>query len=108
MDKIRAYKIVDENNEGIHRGGLKYNIGDTVTVDDWDDDAFVECGAGINLATLDWCLKEYREGHKILICEFTAKDIVAIPTATDGKFRVKKCKVIREKDITDILDGRKQ
>ena len=34
--------------------------------------------------------------HKLLEVEFLAKDIVAIPFNTDGKFRIKKLKVVRE------------
>jgi len=39
---------------------------------------------------------------KILICEFTQKDIAAIPYGTDGKFRVHRCKVIKEVDYKKI------
>lgn len=44
----------------------------------------VRCAAGINVATLDWCMKEWKIGHRILLVEFTAADIAAIPTA-DGR-----------------------
>jgi len=104
---IRAYKLVNEHDEGIYNGGLKYVIGEFVEVSEFNTDITEQCSAGINLATLDWCLREWREGHKILICEFTAADIVAIPTATDGKFRVRRCKVIGEKNISGILDREK-
>ena len=40
-----------------------------------------------------------REGFRILIVEFTAKDIAAIPTGTDGKFRLHRCKVVAEKQV---------
>ena len=100
IDKIRLYKLVNKNNEGPMYGGIKYEIGKTVKEDNYDDSITTQCGAGISLATLDWCLKEYQKGYKILLVEFTAKDIVSIPIATDGKFRVKKCKVISEKNIS--------
>ena len=96
--KIRAYKIVNSNYAGIYRGGLKYEVGQTLEVKDYNSNDTEPCGAGINLATLGWCLSEWTKDRHILICEFTAKDIVAIPIATDGKFRVKKCKVIKEID----------
>ena len=100
--KIRAYKLVNHNDEGIYNGGLKYIIGKTLSIKKYETDENIQCAAGINLATLDWCISEWRETYKILICEFTAKDIVAIPTATDGKFRVKKCQVIGEKNLKEI------
>jgi len=31
--------------------------------------------------------------------EFTAADIAAIPTATDGKFRLFRCRVVEELDL---------
>jgi hypothetical protein len=36
--------------------------------------------------------------------EFTAADIAAIPLATDGKFRLRRCKVVGEKDITALVE----
>ena len=94
---LRAYKLVNEKNEGIFNGGLRYEIGKVVEVKDYDEDERVLCSKGINVATLTWC-KNQKESdtQKILEVEFEAKDIVAIPYATDGKFRVRKCKVLKE------------
>jgi len=99
--KIRAYKLVNKNYEGIYNGGLKYQIGKIVKVDDYDEDERILCGKGINVATLEWCRRMREDSPleippKILEVEFDAKDIVAIPYTTDGKFRIKRCKVIRE------------
>ena len=99
---IHAYKLVNSCGEGIYRGGIKYEVGATLTVDAWNEDESESCGSGINLATLDWCLREWQEGYQILICEFTKEDIVAIPFGSDGKFRVKRCKVIAEKPLTEL------
>jgi hypothetical protein len=100
--KIRAYKLVNENFEGPYNGGIKYALHEPATVDDPDCDERTQCGAGINLTTLDWCMKEWQAGFHILIAEFEAKDIAAIPTATDGKFRVKSCVIVGEKDLKEI------
>jgi len=100
--KIRAYKLVNEKLKGIYNGCLKYEIGKTISVEKYDTNENNECGEGINLATLDWCIREWKRGYKIIICEFKSQDIEAIPIATDGEFRVKKCKVIGEKDLTTI------
>ena len=96
---IRAYKLVNENDEGHVNGGLKYIIGETVEVGNANTDPAERCAAGVNVATLDWCLREWRPGYRILIVEFTAADIAAVPHATDGKFRLHRCKVIAEKAV---------
>ena len=102
IGKIRAYKIVNSKNEGIYNGGLVYKIGEEVEIKKANTDEFNNCGEGINLATLDWCIKEYKEGYKILIAEFTKKDIACIPIGSDGKFRVFRCKIIGEKNLKEI------
>ena len=102
IGKIRAYKLVDSEQEGPYQGGIVYKIGKTVSVKNACTDINQQCAPGISLATLDWCIKDWREGYKILIAEFTRKDIAAIPTATDGKFRVSKCKIVGEKDLGEI------
>jgi hypothetical protein len=100
--KIRAYKLVNAKMEGPFNGGVKYQKGRVASIDNANTDEKQHCGAGINIATLDWCMKEWREGYRILIVEFTAKDIACIPIATDGKFRVHRCKVVGEKNLTEI------
>ena len=102
--KIRAYKLVNENFEGPYNGGIKYTKGKKAAVGDGEAncDESVACGAGINLATLDWCMKEWKPGYHILVAEFKASDIAAIPTATDGKFRVKTCVIVGMKDLEEI------
>ena len=100
-DPIRAYKIVNKENEGVFYGGLKYEKGKVIKAKANTDDT-AQCAAGISLATLNWCVREWQEGRKILICEFRKKDIAAIPIATDGKFRVHRCKVIKEVNLKKI------
>ena len=95
VGKIRAYKLVNDKNEGPQYGGIKYVVGKTVKESNADTDETRQCAPGISLATLDWCVKEWAAGQKILLCEFEKKDIAAIPIASDGKFRVKRCKVVR-------------
>ncbi len=99
---IRAYKLVNEYGEGHVNGGIKYVIGESVEVPDANTDPAEHCAAGVNVATLDWCMREWRAGYRILIVEFTAADIAAIPTATDGKFRLHRCTVVGEKDLVEI------
>jgi hypothetical protein len=107
VGKIRAYKLVKENGEGPMNGGIKYEIGKIYNVDDANTDENENCSTGIHLAGLDWVMKEWKQGYKILIAEFTAEDIAAIPIGSDGKFRVFKCKIIKEKDLKELgLDGK--
>ena len=100
--KMRAYKLVNDAGEGPFNGGVKYEIGDSVKIVDADDDSATNCGAGINVATLDWCIKNWRQGLRILIVEFERGDIAVIPTASDGKFRLRRCDVVAEKDLAEI------
>ena len=100
--KIRAYKLVNGNMEGPYQGGITYKIGKSYQVDNANTDDTEHCGAGINVATLDWCTREWRDGYRILIVEFEAADIAAIPIATDGKFRLHRCVVVGEKDLKEI------
>jgi hypothetical protein len=105
--KIRAYKLVNRNQEEPYQGDIiyeigKYEIGKSYGTNDVNTNDTKNYGAGINVATLDWCMKEWQEGYRILIVEFEAADIVAIPIATDGKFRLHRCKVVGEKDLKEI------
>jgi len=102
VGKIRAYKLVNKDGEGPYQGGIKYEIDKTYKVTNADIDEFTQCGSGINLATLDWCMREWKKGYRILIAEFTAKKIAAIPVNTDGKFRVHECEIVGEKDLKEI------
>ena len=56
---------------------------------------------GIHLATLDWCLKDWKPGYRILVAEFAAADIAAIPIGSDGKFRVRRCTIVGEKALAE-------
>ena len=105
--KIRAYKLVNADAEGPFSraqgyGGITYRIGESYELPDADTDESIQCAAGISLATLDWCMREWRSGYRILIAEFEAADIAAIPTGSDGKFRVYRCVIVGEKDLAEI------
>lgn len=101
-DKIRAYKLVTEKGEGPFNGGVTYTIGETVEADDASTDPYTQRAAGINVATLPWCIANWQEGYRILVVEFTAEDVAAIPYTTDGKFRLHRCTVVGEKDLIEI------
>ena len=100
--KIRAYKLVGPTMVGAHRGGVKYEVGKIAKGTPANTDEKTQYGAGINLATLDWCLKEYSPDCHILLCEFTKRDIACIPIGSDGKFRVHKCRVVRKMRLSEV------
>ncbi len=100
--ELVAFKLVTSKGEGPYNGGIIYTPGETVSVDNATTDVAEDCGAGINVATLDWCLKEWRTGYRILRVAFTTDDIAAIPTATDGKFRLHRCRVVDEMDLAQF------
>jgi len=102
IGKIRAYKLTKYDAKGPYYPEIKYKVGETYNIENANCDEQQQCAAGISLATLDWCIKEWKEGYRIFIAEFTTKDIAAIPIASDGKFRVHKCKIIAEKDLKEI------
>ena len=101
VGKVRAYKLVTAEGVGPYNGGITYEKGKTYEVPDADTDPLNDCGAGINLATLPWCIANWSPGYRILVAEFTAEDIAAIPLS-DGKFRVKKAKIVGEKDCAEL------
>ena len=100
---VRAYKLVDaEYKSPIHGTKLHYLIGSTHEVPDANTDENEDCGAGLHVATLDWCMREWQPTWRIILCEFQAEDLACIPLFTPGKFRVRKLTVIRELDLKEI------
>ncbi len=104
VGKIRAYKLTRADGSGPTYPGLTYEVGSVAMVTGANTDPDDHCGAGVNLATLPWCLSQWRPGYRIFVCEFARADIACIPTATDGKFRVHRCKVVREIPAEQIAE----
>jgi len=100
--KIRAYKLVNSEFEGIYRGGLTFKIGAKLEISDAVTNEACGCAAGINVASLPWCLREWKPGYRIMLVEFEASDIAAIPIGSDGKFRLHRCEVVGEKDLVEL------
>jgi len=99
---IRAYKLVTVNNTGPYYKLIKYEIGQSYSVDNASTNEETQCAEGISLASLDWCCRNWKNGYKVLIAEFNKKDIAAIPIGSNGKFRVHRCKIIAEKNLEKI------
>ena len=97
-----AYKLVTEDYTGPFYSGIEYRVGTEVSVEEWDSDPAKDCGPGINLATLDWVLGEWRKGYRVLQVECYPAEGICVPDASDGKFRVKRCKVLKEMDLAEL------
>jgi len=108
-NKLKAFKYLNKNNVSPYKD-FSYEIGKTYSLkkEECVYDEMIHCGAGFNVATLDWCLVDSL--HKIndynyIEVEFDPKDIVAIPYNTNGKFRVKKMKVLRQLTIKELQEA---
>jgi len=106
--KIRAWKYVKaDGSNPYNQFSEKYEVGKTYNAIENNFDEHQNCGTGFNVATLCWCYHDSKNTkNQYLEIEFTAKDIVAIPYTTDGKFRVKKMKILRRitrKEAEELL-----
>ena len=94
---IRAYKFVTDNGQSpINPTQLHYTQDSKHAVENADTDPFNNCGAGIHVATMDWIVRNQGDFKHVLILEFEATDIAAIPIPFDGKFRLHRCTVVGE------------
>lgn len=96
--RVRAYKVTTKDGNGPHYPSLQYEVGKEMEVTDFDTNPAVDCGKGINLASLDWCKSELKDGYRLFAVDFDPADLAAIPTKGAGKFRVKRCVVVEELD----------
>ena len=106
VGEIRAYKLVTRDGHGPHYPTLTYSVGQAYTEPNFEADERVSCGPGINLAPLDWCLQNWQDGYRILVASFESKhgteDNICVPIGSDGKFRVRSCKIVSEVDLVGI------
>ena len=107
---IRLYKLVTPGMQSpIHTKTVRYEIGKRIDVADANTNEDEDCGAGINVGTLPWCLRHMTEAERdgkrgrILFMEFTAKDVACIPTGSDGKIRLHGATPVGEVDLDEIL-----
>jgi hypothetical protein len=104
---LRAFKFLHEDMTSPIRGiRIKYEVGKTYQ-SRINKNKLEECGEGLNIATLEWCLRESGQDldKKYIEVEFNPKDII-VPYFSDGKFRVSKLKVIRvvpKKELKKLL-----
>jgi hypothetical protein len=102
--KMRAFKFVTADMKSPINGSVLYKVGKFVEEQNCNTSELEDCGAGLNVATLEWCVKNNNQGDNAIYLEveFSPEDIVSIPFQSDGKFRVKKLKVIRKLKAEEI------
>ena len=109
ITRIFLFKYLTKDKESpLSDNKIKYEVGKTYEVTDYESDERIACGKGLSVATLQWCYQNNNYTNAIFIeCEFKVSDIIAIPYCTNGKIRVKKLKVTREltlEEVKEILD----
>ncbi len=102
--KIRMWKYLQDGKSPYQYA--VYNVDKTYKVKDFSIDEHEQCGIGLNVATLQWCLRDSlgKSDIELIEVEFKISDIVAIPYFTDGKFRVKTFKVLRKISREEGMD----
>ena len=103
--KLTYWKYLKEGKSPYQN--MEYKIGEEYKFKTYNADEQEQCGEGGNVATLIWCLKDSSKADEFIECEFKVSDIIAIPYSTDGKFRVKKLKVLRKinrKEAIELLN----
>ena len=98
-----AFKAVTKELQSLMVHGdvgtsLDYSIGNIVTVKNANTDRRELCASGINVAYMEYILKNHMK-NTIVLVEFYGQDVAAVPYASDGKFRLHRCTVIR--DVTE-------
>jgi hypothetical protein len=97
--RVRAYKYTTKDAESpIQSPKIKYVPGQIYEIKDADTGPDSGCHKGINVADVAWCKKNGGTGSRMFAFEFDIADIAAIPTATDGKFRLHRCLCVEELD----------
>ena len=110
--EVTAYKLVTADmqspmcrNACSTATPITYEIGKEYTVENANENEGVQCAKGLSVATLAWCLRNWRPGWRILRILHYGDDIAAIPHGTDGKWRVRKLRVVGEVPMSEWGDG---
>lgn len=91
--KLRAWKYLRDGKSPYQN--YEYEVGKTYRFKDIYCDERNLCGPGGNVATLMWCLKDSTDADEFIEVEFLARDVV-MPLFSDGKWRVKRFKVLKK------------
>jgi len=104
-NRLTAYKYLTKDMYSPVQsvGKIKYEVGKEYE-EKVDKDRLEDCGAGLNIASLEWCLRETAgniKDFKFIEVSFDPKDLI-VPYFSDGKFRVSKLKVERRLTQKDL------
>lgn len=102
--KLRAFKVSTRAGGSPSSNGipvLNCHVDARLSVPNASSNWLDTCAAGVNVATYDWCRKEYgsrlkNNGYVLWEVEFVSVDVACVPKQFDGKFRLNFCKVIRK------------
>ena len=98
--KAKLFKAV-RKRDGVYRSDwdvdFVYTIGKSVVADGFCTDPDKDCGHGIHMAHLDWCLAYGGSWPNLAILEVEVDmSKIVVPKYGSGKVRAPSCKVIRE------------
>ena len=98
--KAKLFKAVRKHDGVYHSdwdAGFVYTIGESVAADGFCADPNEDCGSGIHMAYLYWCLEYGNCWTDLAILEVEADmSTIIVPKCGSGKVRAPSCKVIRE------------
>ena len=96
---VRAYKYVTKDLKSPTQGpAIRYKVGEEFEEPNANTKPEVACGAGINVASQEWCKNFSTTAHRALAFEFHSSDIAAVPN-DGGKLRVFRCLCVEEVDV---------
>ncbi len=98
--KAKLFKAV-RKRDGVYLSDwdadFVYTIGKSVVADSFCTDPNEDCGHGVHMAYLDWCLAYGGSWSNLAILEVEADmSKIVVPKYGSGKVRAPSCKVIRE------------
>ena len=96
VEQRRGYKYLNKDRISPYQN-YKYDLRRRLVVDRLDEDINKDCGAGWNLATLDWILRDTNVLNKIIVeFEIPPEGKIIVPIDSRGKFRTD---IIKKKRI---------
>lgn len=108
---VCGYKCVTHNYMDKHSGKFDNSVGKSHSIprNTVDDDRTKQCSYGFHIGNLEYSLPNkgfHSPGDRVVICEFSPEDVVAVPNeAAANKIRVCNYKVISEykQDLPDTF-----
>jgi len=106
VQKRKGYKYLNMDNiSPYQKYKYVFRKGKVFTCDDLDDNPQEDCGAGWNLATLSWILKNIDTLKGVKIVEFSIPDDarIIVPQSSTGKYRTNKIRYVKQHELMDLF-----